>query len=136
MLNKLFWIVVGGLSFWVPVIIISIATLNRTSSVAANAVSLLGLALLGLVCKVSKMEAPKWGWVLAGVYILGPISMLTPSLFVRSPKYIPGEKLWAILFCLFPPMTLWIALLNGMIVSVLIATATLPFLARYSRSRT
>jgi uncharacterized membrane protein YagU involved in acid resistance len=37
------------------------------------------------------------------------------------------------LFCLFPPITLWMALLNGMIISVLIATVTLPFLAAYLR---
>jgi hypothetical protein len=134
MRNRFYWIVAGGLSFWVPVIIISIATLDRTSAVAANVVSLLGLVLLGLVCKTSKMETPKWGWVLAGIYILGPISMLVPSVFVQSPKYIPGEKIWAFLFCLFPPMTLWMALLNGMIFSVLIATVALPFLAKYRAS--
>jgi hypothetical protein len=125
----------GGLSFWLPVIIISIATLDRTSAIAANALSLLGLVLLGFLCKIFKMEPLKWSWVLAGIYILGPISMLVPSIFVQSPKHIPGEKIWTILFCLFPPMTLWIALLNGMIVSVLIATVTLPFLAVYQRGR-
>ncbi len=131
MRNKLYWIVIGGLSFWLPVIGISVATVDRTRVVAANAVSLVGLFLLGLGYKVSKTETPKWGWVLAGIYILGPISMLAPSLFVQSPKYIPGEKLWAFLFCLFPPISLWMGLLNGMIFSVLIATVTLPFLANY-----
>lgn len=61
--------------------------------------------------------------------------MLAPSLILHVPSspWIPGESLWMVLFCLFPPMTLWMAVLNGMIFSVLIATVTLPLLAVYPR---
>ena len=61
--------------------------------------------------------------------------MLAPSVFLHAPSSpkVPGENAWMFLFCLFPPMTLWMALLNGMIFSVLIVTLTLPFLAAYLR---
>ncbi len=127
----------GGLSFWLPAILVAAALHQNVNTVVLNVVPLAGVILLGAVSWMSTKHFPKWGWVLAGIYILGPISMLAPSLFVHAPSAvsIPGEKTWMLLFCLFPPMTLWIALLNGMIFSVLIATVTLPFLAVYQRGQ-
>jgi hypothetical protein len=136
MRNKLFWIVVGGLSFWLPAIIVGVALHQNVNTVLLNVVPLAGLVLAGAISWMYTKHFPKWGWVLAGIYILGPISMLAPSAFFHAPSSasIPEEKLWIFLFCLFPPMTLWMALLNGMIFSVLIATVTLPFLAKYRTS--
>jgi hypothetical protein len=133
MKNKLFWIAVGGLSFWLPAILVAAALHQNVSGFVLNAVPLVALVLLGVATWLYRQHSPKWGWVLAGIYILGPISMLAPSAFFKAPASIPGEKIWLILFCLFPPMTLWMALLNGMIFSVLIATVALPFLAVYQK---
>lgn len=136
MRSKLYWIVIGGLSFWLPAILVGAALHQNGSVLVLNVVPLLSVILLGAASWMCTKHFPKWGWVLAGIYILGPISMLVPSKFFHAPSSvsIPGEKLWILLFCLFPPMTLWMALLNGMIFSVLIATVTLPFLAKYRMS--
>jgi hypothetical protein len=82
-------------------------------------------------------RAPRWGWVLAGIYILGPVSMFarTALLHVPSSPNAQGGSMWIILFCLFPPMTLWIALLNGIIFAVLAVTVILPLLAVYLKGR-
>ena len=135
MKNRLYRIAVGGLSFWLPAIVINTALDQKSNLWTLNAVPLAGVALLAVASWISTKHLPKWGWVLAGIYILGPVSMLAPSVFlpVSSSPNVPGQHIWMFLFCLFPPMTLWMALLNGMLFSVLIATVTLPFLAVYLR---
>jgi hypothetical protein len=42
---------------------------------------------------------------------------------------VPKEWLWLTIFALLPPVTLWFATLNGMIISVLLTTLLLMFLA-------
>lgn len=63
--------------------------------------------------------------------------MLLPTLFLHSAQSpaIPGEMVLLVLFCLFPPMTVWIAVLNGMIASVLAATIVLVLLAGFRHVR-
>jgi hypothetical protein len=133
MRSALFWIAVGGLSFWLPFIVVGAAQPDNANVVLLNIAPLAGLILLGAISWIYTKAFPKWVWVLAGIYILGPTSMLAPSAFFYGPSSpsIPGENLWLLLVCLFPPMTLWLALLNGMIFSVLIATAILPFLRKW-----
>lgn len=137
MRTRLFWIIAGGLSFWLPAIVEYTALDQNASWFVSNVLSLAGLAILGVATWAVTKRLPKWGWVLTGIYLLGPISMLAPSAFVHnhSSASVPGGKIWLVLFCLFPPMTLWISLLTGMIFAVLIATAILPFLAAYQRNR-
>lgn len=138
MKNGMYWIAVGGLSFWLPAIVAAIALHQNANLWTLNAVPLAGLALLGVATWIATKHMPEWGWVLAGIYILGPVSMLAPSVFLHAPSSanVPGENTWMFLFCLFSPMTLWMAVLNGMIFSVLIATVTLPFLAACEESKT
>jgi hypothetical protein len=135
MKNRLYWIAVGGLSFLLPAIVVAAALHQNVSLWTLNLVPLAGLTLLGGASWLATKHLPKWGWVLTGIYILGPVSMLAPSVFLHVPSSpnIPGENMWMILFCLFPPMTLWMAVLNGMILSVLTVTVVLPFLAVYLR---
>lgn len=137
MKNRLYWVAAGGISFWLPSIVAVAALHQNVNLWKLNALPLAGLALLGVASWIGTRQLPKWGWVLAGIYILGPVSMLVPSVFLRVPASpnVPGEKAWMFLFGLFPPMTLWLAVLNGMIFSALIATVTLPFLAAYQSGR-
>jgi hypothetical protein len=137
MKNRLYWIAVGGLSFWLPAIVAAAALHRNAILWTLNAVPLASVALLGVATWIGTKHVPEWGWVLAGIYILGPVSMLAPSVFLHasSSANVPGENTWMFLFCLFPPMTLWMAVLNGMIFSVLIATVTLPFLAAHLRGQ-
>ena len=127
----------GGLSFWLPAIVVAAALHQNENLWTLNVVPLAGVTLLGATSWIATKHLPKWGWVLAGIYILGPVSMLAPSVFLHVPSSpnVPGEGAWMFFFCLFPPMTLWMTVLNGMIFSVLIATVTLPFLVAYQRDR-
>jgi hypothetical protein len=136
MKSKLYWIAMGGLSFWLPAIIVNAALDQKSNLWTLNVVPLAGVALLGAASWIRAKHMPKWGWVLAGIYILGPVSMLAPLAFARIPSSPAdsGGNLILILLCLFPPSTLWFSLLNGTLFSVLIATATLPFLAKYRTS--
>jgi hypothetical protein len=135
MKNKLFWIAAGGLSFWLPAIVDYTARGQNASWFVSNVLSLAGLALLGVATWMVTKKLPKWGWVLAGIYILGPVSMMAPAAFIHgsSSPANSGGNLILVLLCLFPPTTLWFSLMNGMMFSVLIATATLPFLAAYPK---
>ena len=98
-----------------------------------NLAPVAGLVSLGLFTWLHNHIAPKWGWVLTGIYVFGPAAMLLGSTFTRfSPSVShPGDWFWDLVFCLFPPMTLWMATLNGMIVSILFVSAVLPLLALY-----
>ena len=135
MRNRLYWIAVGGLSFWLPAMVYAAVLRESVNLWILNAIPLAGVALLSVASWIGTKQQPEWGWVLAGVYILGPVSMLAPSVLLHVPSSpsIPGESIWLLFFCLLPPLTLWFALLNGMIFPVLIATVIL--LAAYLRDR-
>jgi hypothetical protein len=136
MKNILYWIAAGGLSFWLPVIMIYAIFWDRTNTVALNVGSVLGLVILGLACKVYKKKMPRWGWVLAGIYILGPSAILTTGAFtkIQSSPAIHGGNYILLILCLFPPTTLWFSLLDGTLFSVVAATVGLPLLAIYQRN--
>jgi len=136
MRTKLYWLVVGGLSFWLPALLVGAALHQNVSAVLLNVVSLASLILVGATSWIYARHVPQWDWVLVGIYVLGPVSMLAPLALVRIPPspVNTGGTLILVLLCLFPPTTLWFSLLNGMIFSVLIATLTLPFLAKYRTS--
>ena len=135
MKGRLYWIVVGGLSFWLPAIVVAAALHQSVSLWTLNIVPLAGVTLFGAASWITTKRLPRWGWVLAGIYTLGPVSMLAPSAIAGIPSSPAdsGGNLILVLLCLFPPTTLWFSLLNGMFFSVLIATVTLPFLVAYRR---
>ena len=132
MRHRVYWIVLGGISFWLPAMSASVASHENVNTVFLNLAPLAGVILLGGVTWLYSNHFPKWGWVLAGIYILGPVSMSLPSVLLRgqSAPSPQGEKLIMGLLWLFPPMTLWMALLNGMIFSVVTVTVILTILAR------
>lgn len=134
MKSRLFWIALGGLSFWLPGIVVNAALDQKSNLWTLNAVPLVGVTLLGAASWITTKHLPKWAWVLAGIYILGPVSMLAPLAGFHPPAGSGGTWI-LILLSLFPPTTLWFSLLNGMLFSVLIASVALPFLAVYSRNR-
>jgi len=136
MKQRLRWIVLGGLAFWVPALMLTAIYRWNVGVVALNLGSLTGVAFLGLIGWING-SIPEWGWVLAGIYILGPAAIMASSFFDRFSPFVrhAGDWIWFVLFCLFPPMTLWLASLNGMIFSVLIVTVVLPLVAFSRRSR-
>jgi hypothetical protein len=130
MQNRLYWIAVGGFAFWLPVILLSAINPWNVSVLALNSASLTGLVVTSLATRIMRRLTPRWGWILAGVYIFGPTAIFIAASFSLTPHSRSlREWIWLILFCLFPPMTLWLATLDGMIFSVLFATIVLPILA-------
>jgi hypothetical protein len=129
--DRTYWIIMGGLTFWFPAIVLSAIFRENVSVLWLNVDSLMGLVVFGLMSWIRGRCALNWIWVLAGVHIFGPICILTASAFsggiVPSWK-APGYLLFEVVVCLIPPMTLWMSLMSGMIVSVLIVTFVLYFL--------
>jgi hypothetical protein len=132
MRQDLYSIALGGLAFWAPAVLLSAIYKWDVSTLALNLASVASLALVSLISWIIRKRMPKWGWVLAGVYILGPTAILAASAFSRFPSSspgLPGDPLRLIVLCLIPPVTLWFATLNGMIFSVLFVTLILPALS-------
>lgn len=131
--SAVFWIAAGGLAFWLPVIVLSGVFRQNVSFVALNLTAVAGLALLGVARRVRNRPPPSWGWVLAGVYIFGPASIVVASVSTGFPSP-PGHLAdWLRLgvLCLFPPSTLWLATLDGMIYSVVIVSVVLGLRVAY-----
>lgn len=130
MQNRLYWIAVGGFAFWLPVILLSAIDPWNVTVLALNSASLTGLVVTSLATRIIHRSTPRWGWILAGVYIFGPTAIFIAASFSLTPHSRSfREWIWLILFCLFPPMTLWLATLDGMIFSVLVVTVSLLILA-------
>jgi hypothetical protein len=127
MKQRLKWLAIGGLAFWLPVVAVGVLLGDKATWLLLNVAPLIAVSIVGLGSWIQRRK-PQWGWMLAGIYILGPAATLAPSLFTHHAPTVPGETLFSIAFCLFPPMTLWMATLNGTIFAVLIATVALPLL--------
>jgi hypothetical protein len=127
----LYCIAVGGIAFWLPAVVLSAIFRGRAGPLMLSVASLTVLFALALLDWFRFGRSLRWNWALAGVYVLGPTAILTASVFSRGALPFPsGPGSWIlVLLCLFPPVTLWFSLLNGMILSVLAATLALPVLA-------
>ena len=127
--NWIVWSAGGGTAFWLPPIVLCAIYQWRVNPTALNVVSLTGLLILAIAARLYGLS-PKWGMILLGIYVLGPTAMLIAASFSRLPssQTDPNAWLWLTVLCLFPPATLWFSLLNGMIISVLIATTALLLL--------
>lgn len=136
MKQDLYSIVLGGLGFWVPFALLFAIYRSSVSVLALNLLPVAGLALLSLISWIIRKKMARWGWLLAGVYVFGPVAMLSSAAFTRiSPSAgAPGHWIWFVTLCLLPPMTLWLALLNGVILSVLFVTLALPLLSLLRRT--
>lgn len=126
---------VGGLAFWIPVVLVSAVYRWSVSVVALNLAAVGGLALVGVTSWATRKKAPRWNCYLAGVYVLGPTAILLASAFSRLPSSggLPGDWVRLAILCFFPPVTLWSATLNGTIFSVLVVTLALPLLSLLRR---
>jgi hypothetical protein len=136
MKGRLYSILVGGFAFWLPVVVIYAIYPTPPSLLMLNVAPLLGLLVLAHIDWTTKERAVRWNWALAGVYILGSISILTAST-VSGGGFPPltdrgSLLLWA-LVCFFPPMTLFLSLYSFTTLSLLAASAALPILAIFER---
>lgn len=130
MRQALYAIALGGFAFWIPVVFLAAIYKIAVSVLVLNVASVISLAIVSSISWSIQKKMPKWGWVLAGVYILGPSAISAASAFTRIPPSAgrPGDWVWLLIICLLPPMTLWLALLSGTIFSVIFVTLALPLL--------
>jgi hypothetical protein len=134
--GRLYCIAPGGLAFWLPAIVLYAVFHQRVSILWLDILSLLGLAALAILDWVYSKWAIRWNWGLAGVYILGPISMLIEALFSGVAPPWKGDRsaiVFDLAICLLPPMTHWLSTLALQIFSVLAATISLPLLELFRR---
>ena len=128
----LYWIVAGGAFFWLPVLIVAAILRDNAGLLALNAGPILGLVVLVLARRLRHRPAPRWGWVLAGIYILGPVALLVASSADHGWSTASLKVPWFIaLLCLFPPTTLWFATLSGTLFAVLAPTVAVPVFFAY-----
>lgn len=130
------WIVAGGFAFWLPIYFVATVSGGHAGTISLNLAPIAGhLALAGIYWKRYRAR-PNWGWVLAGVYIFGPALILASGAPRIVDQGVGFQGGWLDLLMFLPPMTLWLALLNGTIFSLLCATIVLLLLATKSRRKT
>jgi len=137
MKGRWYCILVGGVAFWLPGIVLS-AVSQDPSPVWLNVAPFLGLFALSIIDWIGLKRTLRWNWVLVGLYILGPISMLTQAVFSGvAPPWKQGASFmfFDVMVCLLPPMTLLLSLYSSQIFSVLAATIALPVFAIFERGR-
>ena len=106
MRERLRWIALGGICFWLPSVVSVVLILGwNVGFWGLRALIILPLAGIASLCAVSWIatkNAPRWGWILAGIYILGPIAMLARSVvsYLSSTPHILGVITHEILLCL------------------------------------
>jgi drug/metabolite transporter (DMT)-like permease len=116
MQERLDWIVWGGICFGLPSVVSVVLDPNLDTGGFLRTFIILPLAGTAFLCAanwIASRREPKWGWILAGILILGPIvplavSVVQPSLFL--PRYrdlhvfsfSPRAISRLILFCLVP----------------------------------
>ena len=118
--ERLRWILLGGICFWLPAVVSVAFILEGNVGVwglrTLIVFPLAGIASLCGASWIGTKSAPRWGWILAGIYVLSPLAMFAPVVIfsLRSWPHVPGAMTQRILFCLVP-----------MIPSLLIATLLL-----------
>jgi hypothetical protein len=137
MKGRWYSILVGGVAFWLPGIVI-FAIFQDRSPLLLNVAPFLGLFALAIIDWIALKRTLRWNWVLAGLYILGPISIWTEGWFAGAVP--PWKQSLASMFfelatCLFPPMTILLSFYSLQFFSVLAASIALPVFAIFERGR-
>ena len=104
MRERLYWIALGAICFWLPsVVSVVLVPMGLWGLRTAIILPLAGIASLCVASWISTKNAPRWGWILAGIYILGPVAMLARSVvfYFRSSPRVPGDTTFEILLYLF-----------------------------------
>jgi hypothetical protein len=116
MRERLYWIALGGICFWLPSVVSVV--LDRHLHPVLRTFVILPLAEFAFLCAASWIASrrePKWGWILAGIYVLGSILNLGSVVFhvpFQVSLNVSGEITWRmILLCLLPHVYLWMAVL-------------------------
>jgi len=130
MRERLYWIALGGICFWLPSVVSVVLDPHLQNGLRTFVIlPLAGFAFLCAASWIASRREPKWGWILAGIYILGSIlnlallvvshvpwglnfpAVITWRMMFLGRMILLGEITWRmILFCLLPPVYLWMAM--------------------------
>src|ERR1700728_1057391 len=124
---RLYSLAAGGISFWLPGLVVFAILRGNMSVLWASVAPLAGLVTLAVIdCRYFRWPVA-WGWALGGIYLLGPISILMESwVSGGKPPWSLGPLLVA--FLLVPPITLWLSFYSLQFFVLLAVSAGLPIL--------
>jgi hypothetical protein len=114
----------GGVAFWLPPILLCAFPGENPNVLWLNLAPLLGLVSLALLDWKCLKWPVMWNWVLVGLYVLGPISILVESSFSGGSSWRIGIGLPLVF--LLPPMTLLLSFYSAQFFCVLAVTIGLP----------
>ena len=127
MADRIILILVGGLAFWAPAVLLEILSKGRYSITIAN--------LLPVVCVLCLYWLLRRGhfrklngvplYMLAGIYLLAPLSLtVAGSAFGGGFTQFTGghDVLWLLLASVVPPLAMILAGYNGTIFGLLAMT--------------
>lgn len=138
--GRIICFVLGGFCFWAPTTVIHILTRRDLNLVVATVLppaALLG-AYFGLRRHIQLKNAALW--MLAGLYVLGPIFIMAGWTPLRGGFYIPlagwRDFVYLALICFVPPFTLVLAGYDGTMFGMLAATVLMIAINRKMEGRT
>ena len=115
MRERLYWIALGGIFFWLPSAISVVLAPHLHNELRTFVIHpLAGFAFLCAASWRASRREPKWAWILAGIYILGSIvNLALPAVFHNPLSLnVPGHLTRRmILLGLLPPVYFWMAVL-------------------------
>ena len=82
--------------FWLPAILVAAVYRSSASIAALNVASLTGTGLLPVISWRTHKRMPRWGWALAGVYVLGPTAILVSWAFDHIPPAAGLPEGWGL----------------------------------------
>ena len=137
--KRILCVVLGGICFWTPTSLIEIVTRHELNLATATLLppALLVLTYIGLRTRLGVKRSGLW--MLAGVYVLGPIFMMAAWTPLRGGFHISfgsvRDWLYLGLMCVVPPFTLVLAGYDGTLFGVLLATLLMPLLQWWTDKR-
>jgi len=138
MVDRLVAILLGGFAFWIPVILFDRVSKGMFSIAAVNT-----FPVACAVCSYWLVRAQQWCrlralplYMLAGIYILGPLSMnIAASAFGGgfSRLWEKHDVLWTLVASCVPPVAMIMAGYNGTIFGLLAITIIMIVAAARAR---
>lgn len=126
-------LIVGGLAFWIPEIVLLHSITSESAWLPASFVGptvLLALYLVAVRCRRNISAGPSSAlFAIAGVWATAPWLMLvgasvqTPGMF-HNMRFI--DYAYLCLMSIFPPLTLWTSAMDGSAYGLILVTILMP----------
>ncbi len=126
-MKPVIWLLSGALSFWLPIIFAFAIDRSDTRMLVPNVLAVLTASLCYAALRWLYHGERLAGWMLFGLYVLGPILLCTATSFANGGfSQVRGWQIaWILLACIFPPIELLLAGVSGVGPGLLVVTAIL-----------